>query len=100
MPPKGRCNGKGLLAKQRKKPKEGKAAKTFRHLESNTWMNPHASYFSEADYITGMNLRAERNHADQPWPAHGSDCRQLQTLSFNGRENGTHLGCLSEGERL
>lgn len=97
---KGKVQWGRLVGKATKKLKEGKAAKTSRHSESNTWINPHASYFSDADYIAGMNLRAERNHADQPWPAHGSGCRQLQTLSFNGRENGTHIVCLSECERL
>lgn len=57
--PKGKVRWRKLVGKAVNKLKVGKAAKTFRHTVSNTWMNPHSSYFSEADYITGMSLRAE-----------------------------------------
>lgn len=49
--PKGKVLWRRLATK---KLKVGKAAKTYRHVERKTWMNPHSNYFSEAEYITGM----------------------------------------------
>lgn len=57
--PKGKVRWRKLVSKATQKLKIGKAAKTFRYPVSNTWLNPHANYFNEADYITGVSLRAD-----------------------------------------
>lgn len=56
---KGKVRWTKLVGKVTQKLKVGKAAKTFQQTESNTWINPHSNYVSEADFITGMSLRAE-----------------------------------------
>lgn len=57
--PKGKVRWKKLVGKNKRKLKVGKAVKTFRHTEYITWKNPQTNYVSEADYITGINPRAE-----------------------------------------
>lgn len=57
--PKGKVLWRRFVRNATKKHKVGKAAKTYRHVERKTWMNPHSNYFSEAEYITWMSLKAE-----------------------------------------
>lgn len=47
--PEGKVRWRRLVGKAAYKLKVGRAAKTSRHSESNTWMNPHTNNFSEAD---------------------------------------------------
>lgn len=98
---KGKVRWRKLVGKATQKLKIGKAAKTFRHSLSNTWMNLHGSYFNEADYITGVSLRADT------YPCKATLARTKAVGDVSCRHchqtvetMGTHLGCLPESQRL
>lgn len=57
--PKGKVRWRRLVRNATKKLEVGKATMTYRHVLRETWMNPHSNYFSEAEYITWMILKAE-----------------------------------------
>ena len=55
--PKGRVRWRRLVSIAAQKLNIGQAAQSFQFTESNTWLNPSASYFSESDYIARVALR-------------------------------------------
>ena len=57
--PDGKIRWRKLVEKSARDLGIGKSLRAFRFAESNAWINPHDQGFGEADFITGMSLRAE-----------------------------------------
>ncbi|XP_062567749.1 uncharacterized protein LOC134229995 [Saccostrea cucullata] len=84
--PAGRVRWHRLVRKATEDLNIGKAAKSFRFSESNSWLITHAKYFcSEADYITDVSLRAETY----------SCIVTMARARASGDVNRSHLGSMS-----